>query len=50
MVFYIFFKFQYNILYNGIPDQMLHDAVSDPGLRCLPMSHKKDARLIWVKR
>ena len=23
--------------------------VSDLGLHCLPMSHKKDARLIWVK-
>ena len=22
---------------------------SDLGLHCLPMSHKKDARLIWVK-
>ena len=22
--------------------------VSDLGLHCLPMSHKKDARLIWV--
>ena len=22
---------------------------SDLGLRCLPMSHKKAARLIWVK-
>ena len=23
-------------------------AVSDQDLHCLPMSHKKDARLIWV--
>ena len=23
--------------------------MSDLGLCCLPMSHKKDARLIWVK-
>ena len=22
---------------------------SDLGLHCLPLSHKKDARLIWVK-
>ena len=22
---------------------------SDLGLRCLPMSHKEDARFIWVK-
>ena len=26
-----------------------HSAVSDMGLHCLPLSHKKDARLIWVK-
>ena len=26
-----------------------HSAASDLGLHCLPMSHKKDARLIWVK-
>ena len=31
------------------PDQTLHYAVSDQGLHCLPMSHKKDARPIWVK-
>ena len=24
-------------------------ALSDLGLHCLPISHKKDARLIWVK-
>ena len=23
-------------------------AVSELGLHCLPMSHKKDARLVWV--
>ena len=28
---------------------MPHAAVSDLGLHCLHMSHKKDARLIWVK-
>ena len=28
---------------------MLHSVASDLGLYCLPMSHKKDARLIWVK-
>ena len=30
------------------PDQTPRYAVSDPGLHCLPMSHKKDAMLIWV--
>ena len=28
---------------------MLHFAASDFGLHCLPISHKKNARLIWVK-
>ena len=28
---------------------MLRSAASDLGLHCLPMSHKKDVRLIWVK-
>ena len=31
------------------PDQTAHSAVSDLGLHCLPMSHKKDTKLIWVK-
>ena len=33
----------------GEPDQMPHFAASDLVLHCLPMSHKKDARLILVK-
>ena len=28
---------------------MPHFGASDLRLHCLPMSHKKDARLIWVK-
>ena len=32
------------------PDQMPLYGVSDLGLHCLPMYHKKDARLIWVNR
>ena len=28
---------------------MPHFVASDLGLHCLPMSHKKDAKLIWVK-
>ena len=31
------------------PDGMPRFAVSHLGLFCLPMSHKKDVRLIWVK-
>ena len=30
------------------PDGTPHFASSHLGLFCLPMSHKKDARLIWV--
>ena len=35
---------------SGDPDQMPHSVASDLGLHCLPMSHKKDARNIWVKK
>ena len=35
---------------SGDPDQTLHSAASDLDLHCLPMSHKKDARNIWVKK
>ena len=31
------------------PDQTSHSVASDLGLHYLPMSHKKDARHIWVK-
>ena len=31
------------------PDGTAHFAASHLGLFCLPMSHNKDARLIWVK-
>ena len=34
---------------SGDPDVMLHSMASDLGLHYLPMSHKKDARHIWVK-
>ena len=32
------------------PDQKPHFAASELGPLCFPMSHKKDARLIWVKK
>ena len=45
--FSIKFTFQANrIASDGTP----RFAASDLGLFCLPMSHKKDARLIWVKK
>ena len=31
------------------PDQMPRSAAYDLGLHCLPASHLRDARLIWVK-
>ena len=34
---------------SGDPGHMPHSVVSDLGLHSLPMSHKKDARHIWVK-
>ena len=35
---------------SGDPDQTQHSVVSDLSLHYLPMSHKKDARHIWVKK
>ena len=33
---------------SGDPDQMLHSAVSDLGLHCLPITHLEVSRLQWV--
>ena len=50
MVVYIFIQFLNILKANSRdPDQTPHFAVSGLGLHCLPMSHKKGARLIWVK-
>ena len=50
-IFHFFFQIQKSILHanSGDTDQMQHSLASDLGLHCLHMSHKKDARLIWVK-
>ena len=32
------------------PDQTPHSVASDLGLHCLPISHKMDARHMWVKK
>ena len=50
MVFFIFMQIL-NILQanSGDPDQMPLSGASGLGLHYLPSSHKKDARLIWVK-
>ena len=49
--FSFLFKFLKKLLFtnSGGPDQTPRFAASDLTLYCLPMSHKKDARLIWVK-
>ena len=31
------------------PDQTPHHAMSDLDLHCLSVSHKKDARLVWIE-
>ena len=50
-IFSFLFEFLYKIMQANSedPDQMPHSVASDLGLHCLPMSHKKDARHIWVK-
>ena len=41
---------KYSVYANsGDLDQTPHSVESDLGLHCLHISHKKDARLIWVK-
>ena len=47
VIFYFSMKFmEANRL---VPDRTPRFAASHLGLLCLPMSHKKDARRIWVK-
>ena len=48
--FSFLFKFQKKLLLtnSGKPDQTPNFATSDLVLQCLPMSHKKDAWLVWV--
>ena len=52
MVFFNFIQISIEILKanSGDPDQRPRSAASDRGLCCLPMSHNKDARLIWVNK
>ena len=35
---------------SGYPDQTPHSVASDLGLHCLYMHHKKETRLIWIKK
>ena len=53
MGFFIFIQYlkDTSVSNSGEPDQTLHFALvaSDLVLHYLRMSHKKDARLIWVK-
>ena len=48
--FSVWFKFYKNISKQWRPCWTPHSAAPDLGLHCLPMSHKKDAGLIWVKQ
>ena len=51
MVFSIFIEIlkETSVTNSGESDQLQRFAGSNLVLHCLPMSHKKDARLIWVK-
>ena len=51
MVFFIYIQILKKLLFanSGEPDQTPRFAASDLVLHCLPLSHKKDARLKWVK-
>ena len=50
MVFFIFIQALIESMQasSGDPDQTPHFVASDLGLHYLPISHKKDARHIWV--
>ena len=39
---------EHSVCRQWVPDQMPRSAASDLGLHCFPMSHKKDAMLIWL--
>ena len=49
--FSFLFKLQKKLLLvnSGDPDQTRHIVASDLVMHCLPMFHKKNDRLIWVK-
>ena len=48
-IFHFIQKFiEHSVSKQWVPGQTLPSAAADLGLHCLPMSHKKDARLIWV--
>ena len=49
LVYGIFIFIEILIANSGDPVKMLGFVASDLGLYSLPMSHKKDARHIWVK-
>ena len=51
----VFFSFLFHFSMNDLPaNRITQDgtprfAASHLGIFCLPMSHKEDARLIWIK-
>ena len=48
-VIFVHFSMKFLSTNRIAPDGMPRFAASHLGLFCLPMSHKKDARLTWVK-
>ena len=51
VIFHFYSSFNRKIMQanSGDPDQTPHSVASDLGLHYFPMSHRKDARHIWVK-
>ena len=47
-IFILHFYSNFLLANSGEPDQTTRFAASDLVLHCLPMSHKIDAKLIWV--
>ena len=52
MIFFIFTQILvvYSVANSGDPYQTSHSVASDLDQHCLAMSHKKDARFMWVDR
>ena len=45
---FIIILIEHSVASSGDPDQTPSSVASDLGLDCTPMSHKKDAMIIWV--
>ena len=47
---FMIFRIKIHVSNSVDPDQTQRSAASDLGLRCLPWSQKRDAKLIWVSK